>query len=371
MAEGLPAEPWAAVAATGPGESSEPTLAEPTLAEPKQRTSRGAGERRPRRPGRGWGVAAIALGVVAVLGGVFAAGWASANTLVIAPSERPMQPARVITLPDTAMSGAARMPDVRGLSEADAQQAIVDAGIDASIISASERPAAGAPGRVIQQLPAFGAVNPSLVSITVSTAAEVPVSAGRSAAEVIGDLQRLGARVVQTRVYDPAATVGNAVRTEPAAGAQLPETVVLFIADTPSERSLQDFDTVGSTPSWSSDTLFAGRSVDQLARFSADRSTSLSDHSWKLNGVVTTLRGQYALEEDSDPQFSGVFIVLADGVEVARLEAQATPSDFALDVSGVQTLVIRAQRTLPDQSGSLVLLDPVALGSYELMAGAP
>jgi hypothetical protein len=214
-------------------------------------------------------------------------------------------------------------------------------------------------------------VNPSLVSITVSTEAEVPASTGRPAAEVIGDLQRLGARVVQTRVYDPAATVGDAVRTEPAAGARLPETVVLFIADTPSERSLQDFETVGGRPSWSSDTLFEGRSVDRLARFSADRSTSLSDYSWKLNGAVTTLRGQYALEEDSDPQFGGVFIVLADGVEVARWAAQAAPSDFALDVSGVQTLVIRAQRTLPDRSGSLVLLDPVALGSYELMAGAP
>lgn len=316
-------------------------------------------------------ITALALAAAAVLGGTFVAGWATANTLVVAAQDREAPEARVITLPDSAMRGAARMPDVRGLSEADAQQALVDAGIDASIITTAERPSAGAAGRVIEQIPAFGTVNPSLVSITISTGATIPETAGRPAAEVIGDLQRLGARVVQTRVYEPSAVIGDAVRTDPAAGQPLPETVELFIADTPSERSLQDFDTVGSRPSWSNDTLFGAVQVDALARFSADRPTSLSDYSWRLNGTGTTFQGRYAIGEDADPIFSGTFIVLADGVEIARLTAQTAPADFSLDVTGVQTLVIRAQRTLPNEPGYLVLLDPVVLGSYSQLAGTP
>lgn len=263
------------------------------------------------------------------------------------------------------------MPDLRGLNEADALQALVDAGIDGSIVQVSERPAAGESGRVVQQTPVFGVLNPTLVSLVISTAAEVPEAAGRPAAEVISALQQLGSRVVQERVYEPGATVGNVVRTEPAAGEALSDAVTVFIADTPTRRSLRDLDTIGRSPSWQQDTLFGGVSVDNLAEFGADRTTNLSsvtDYSWKLEGMVSTIEGSFALAEQSDPEFDGVFVVYADGVEIARHPAATTPQSFSWDVRGASTLVIHALRSTQDKSGSLVLIDAEALGSFDQMA---
>lgn len=317
-------------------------------------------------------VAALALATAAVVAGVFAAGWATANTLVVAQQDRPLPETNVVVLPDSSMSGSSRMPDVRGLSAADAKQAIVDAGIAATAIETEERPAAGAPGRVVQQNPVFGTLDPSLVKIVISTEATVPKTAGRSATEAISELQALGARVTQQRVYEPGVTVGEAIRTEPAAGERLSENVTLFIADSPSERSLEEFDTIGSRASWSSNgELFAGKQVDAIASFYADRPDNVSDYAWKLGGRVTSIEGSYAIDEGQDPAFGGSFVVLADGKEIARLTAKSAVSDFDLDVRGVQTLVIRAVRSLPDESGTLVLIDPVALGSFDDLAKQP
>ena len=317
-------------------------------------------------------ITALVLAAAAVIAGVFAGGWATANTLVIAQQDRPIPETNVIVLPGSSMGGSARMPDVRGLSESDAEQAIVDAGIAATAIETETRPAAGAPGRVVRQNPVFGTLDPSVVKIVISTEATVPNAAGRSATEVISELQALGARVTQQRVYEPGVTVGEAIRTEPAAGERLSENVTLFIADSASERSLEEFETIGSSASWSSNgQLFAGKQVETVASFYADRPDNVSDYAWKLGGRVTSIEGGYAIDEGQDPAFGGSFVVLADGKEIARLTAKSSVSDFDLDVRGVQTLVIRAVRSLPDESGTLVLIDPVALGSFDDLAKQP
>lgn len=110
--------------------------------------------------------------VFAGVGLASVAGWAAANKLVVAERELPKTEIKVISLPDYSQDVSARMPDVRGLTENDARQALVDAGIPAEFVSLTERDAAGKAGLIIQQTPVFGALNPNAVTLIVSTSVD-------------------------------------------------------------------------------------------------------------------------------------------------------------------------------------------------------
>lgn len=289
-------------------------------------------------------------------------GWAAANTLRVA--EQDVTPPEVVTvrLPDYQSDRSVRMPDVRGLSRAEAEQTLVDAGIPAELITVEERPAAGPVNSVIQQSPVFGTPSPSLVHLVTSLEATVPEAVGRPAAEVIVDLQNLGARIIQVRDYVPGVAAGEVVSVNPEPGKPVPAEVRLVVGDSPISRPLADRDTLDGHASTSTDTVQGG------VRFDTSVSLSVREDSestaWDLGGEFAELTGQLALDSESSETGAALVIVRGDGKEIARLTlSSASPQDFSWAVRGVQTLSIERMRQGKEDAPEIRLLDPVLLGS--------
>lgn len=159
----------------------------------------------------------IALLLVAAFAGGIAVGW------TVASENQARQVGTVPEIVEVAVpvfdgSDDAVMPDVRGLNEDTAMEVIADSGIPIGAVSVESRPAAGSPGMVIEQSPAFGTRAPDGVELTISTEAVVPVIEGRPAGEVIADLHVLGAEVETSRVYAAGIPAGQAVAIVPASG---------------------------------------------------------------------------------------------------------------------------------------------------------
>ncbi len=361
------AGPGAAQPGAGPGVPGQPG---PSLAAGTGALA-GAGGPRKSSARSLWWIAAGLFGTALLAGGVVA-GWAAANSLAVADQDRAIAETLVISLPDLSADASVRMPDVRGLSEQSARQTLVDAGLPAAAVAVIEQPAAGAPGRVIQQTPVFGTVNPATVSLVVSTGAEVPAAVGWPAADAVNELRSLGTRVEQVKVYEPGAAVGTVTAISPAPGTALPEVVTVYIADTPSTRLLTDFDRLRGSGSTRTDYLHLGQRFDTGMELSAAQNASATGTSWNLEGRATTIEGSAAVAEGEDASFAAQLVVLGDGNELARLDlTSTTPTPFLWDVRGVQTVTIVVVTAGTARTGDIVLLDMEVLGSFDAMNAGP
>lgn len=324
-------------------------------------------EPQPERAARWW-IAVAAASVLALMlasgaGGVFA-GWAVANHLVVAEVSRTSPEVITVALPEYQPGDVAIMPDVRGLDTERAMQAIVDAGVPAELIEVATRPAAGVVGVIVQQTPVFGAENPTSVTILESTPAIVPDFAGRPAAEIIDELQGMGARVEQTRQYVPGAVIGTVTSIVPAPGSGLPESVAIVIADSASRVSLDDIDPAQGSTSFSSTQSVGGQDYDDAVTVSAGPDTETV--TWTLGGHVAEVTGSLGLEDDQYSDESITVVVLADGTEIARYAlAEGPPVAFSWLVSGVTTLSLQVTSTESDYGSHLVLITPEVLGSVD------
>jgi eukaryotic-like serine/threonine-protein kinase len=146
----------------------------------------------------------------------------------------------------------ARIPDVTGSEQADAIAEIEAAGFSATTSSEASRDVAG--GRVIRTDPAEGELRPkgSNVLVVVSSGGPtvmVPDVAGQPEAAAAN---RLGQASFQVRTSEEASdsvSAGNVIRTEPGAGATAPEgsTVTIVVSTGASRVSVPDV--VGNTQS--------------------------------------------------------------------------------------------------------------------------
>lgn len=149
-----------------------------------------------------------------------------------------IEPGAPVDLVVAAGSTTLEVPDVVAMVEADAVAALDDAGFEAVTVE----PVAGddTPGTVIGQRPEAGStVEPDTeIVLSVSTGPpleRVPDLAGLAAAEAVAVLEEIGWEVSTSDEPDVAVPVGDVVRTEPAARAevQLGETIVLIVSSGP------------------------------------------------------------------------------------------------------------------------------------------
>lgn len=306
--------------------------------------------------------------VISALGLATVAGWAAANKLVVAEQDRPNTEVRVISLPDYSQDISARMPDVRGLTADDARQALVDAGIPADFVTVTERMAAGTSGIIIQQTPVFGAINPNAVTLVMAIEAKIPDSAGQPAQDVISELQALGARVEQVRVFEPGTEEGTVVRTEPEPGNAVPDVVSVYTSDSPVTRSFDDVESITGGGHTQTDVLHLGVKYESGLSLSTGWSDEAQESAWDLKGTIVLMEGLYALDAESEG--SALLTILGDGVPIAQIEVTSTePTKYSWKVEGVNTLMIQVQRTDEDKSGELWLLNPVFKGSFSDLGG--
>ncbi len=132
-----------------------------------------------------------------------------------------------------------KIPGVNGMSRADAERALEEAGIDVGDVS--ERPSNTAAGMVIESLPRAGsdATIPSAVSLIVSsgpTVVLVPNVIGQTVAQARQLIENAGLMVADIRTPngDPLNDDGAIVSaTTPAAGAQVPASSRVSVVATP------------------------------------------------------------------------------------------------------------------------------------------
>ncbi|TFD87765.1 NPCBM/NEW2 domain-containing protein [Cryobacterium serini] len=321
----------------------------------------------PREHKARWWMAVAAASILALMlasgaGGIFA-GWAVANHLVVAEITRTSPEVITVALPEYQPGDVAIMPDVRGLATDRALQAIVDAGVPAELIEVATRPAAGVIGVIVQQTPVFGAENPTSVTILESTPAVVPALADRSAAEIIDELQGMGARVEQTRQYVPGAVIGMVTSVIPAPGSALPESVAIIIADSASRIPLDDVEMSEGSPNTSTRSV-GGQDYDTVLALSS--STDTETFNWSLDGYAAEITGALGLDDDSSSDDPVTVVVLADGAEIARYTVVKGPSvAYSWLVAGVTDLTVQVTNTESSRGSRVVLIVPEVLGSID------
>lgn len=334
-----------------------------TSAPHEEKTAKAPGKARRRRPPWIAFTIAGALLVAGLVSGATVAGWAAANTLVVASSSSQDPEVVTIALPDYDADVTSRMPDLRGLARDAALQVIADAGIPAGIVEVIERPAAGPVGLVVQQTPVFGSANPGTIVLVVSLPAEIPDGIGADAVATIARLQELGARVTQQRDYVPGAVVGTITAIDPAPGSPVPDAVTVTIADSPSTLPFGEVDTASGSAGSDDDVLVGGMLYSAATVLSS--STAGQTTAWNLGAHVVSVDGAIGVPDSADDETRLRVSVHADGRAVAEyVLGRASAEAFSWDVRGVTTLTI----TVVDESRSregAYLLDTNVLGTYD------
>ena len=163
------------------------------------------------------------LGSVALFSAGAAASWwfvelrepEVAVTTVTAVVDRP------VVVQQASVRGNGRVPDVVGLTNEQAQQVLVDAGLLPEQVERIEQASARPVGEVLGQNPDPGVGIPGIVTIWVSTPAEMPNLDGQMLDEARAELQALGAPLSVERRFVVGAEPEQIVETVPRAGEPL------------------------------------------------------------------------------------------------------------------------------------------------------
>ena len=288
---------------------------------------------------------AVALLVIGALVAGTALGWvlharyAPQPTPVIAGGDIIVPPLPSAVAPT---SRAPAIPDVRGLSQEDAQQAIADSGTGVSSLIIAKRPHVGPEGFVVAQNPIGGSAPAAKMTLVLPVPASTPNLVGRSQADAKAILESLGAAVSQEHTYRAGSPAGTVIASRPAAGAVLTEDAVLVIADPPAARYLADLSANGPFSTNSSASI-SGTKYSKGLSCPARRVADSQDTVWLINRKVGTLTGTIGLDDQSVPGVDAVIRVSGDGrtIFTARL-TYGTAQKISIDTSGVLRLTITA-----------------------------
>lgn len=323
------------------------------------------------RPGRWRALAATAIGLatVAVLLGGLVLGYRISNG-----SKEEARAGTTVKLPDGRLAAtdsvALAMPDVEGLSKADALEALADAGIDPSTVATLEREWVGDPGRIVGQEPTRGTKEPGKVTIFVSKGARMPDLTGRTETEAAKLVADLGGVMQREYVYDPnVPTPRTVINTDPAKGAPMTQTVVARVSVEASSRYLIDVEGSGRSCSTGSVAIAGGTPGDHsLWCSTAAQTGSPQPLTYSLEGRVARLRAEVAIANDQPNDGNGRLEVWVDGKLATSLNVawgERKPIDVDLRGKSRLDLIFTPIRADDREADGirLVLKDPTLLGS--------
>lgn len=293
-------------------------------------------------------------------------GWTLRGTLVA--DER----AGVSTDDSTSEAGPEQqtepMPDVRGLSEADARQVISDAGYDPGAVAINQIPFVGRAGTVVAQDPAARSSEVGTITLSIPVEATMPDLVGKPLDEASRALSALGSRPSIKRTYVAGAATGSVISTDPAAGGVLIEEPVVTVASAAGTLPLATVKSSGSCGSKSSGTVNGTKTTTGI---SCSARKTQSSTSWIIARAAARLQATVGLDDASDPLAATRIRIVADGRtvfdEVVKY-GQSVKVD--VDVSNVLRLEVTVTRT--DQSTSdsaeVVLANAVVAGGAESLS---
>lgn len=252
-------------------------------------------------PGPARRIGLVLLATVGLLAAAFlagtAVGWQIIDQRAGGGSEDVVEPeiieVRIPTFEVDGIGGA--MPDVRGLEESVAREILADTVLRGEAPVVEYVPWAGQPGVVIEQRPAFGAIAPAAVQLTVAEQATVPDVTGASLDDIVAQLESLGSRVEVTRRFEDGVDTDVVLESDPPAGEPLPGLVTLVASERTASIFLASVDPVEGRCSRSEQDVDAERYPDALG---CSASRDGNSHAWLLARAAHRLEGTIGLPDD-------------------------------------------------------------------------
>lgn len=306
---------------------------------PPPNTSRPTGKSRKSRSLR---AVALGLTVCGLVGIGFVAGW-EAN-IRFGPQAERTEP-QIVEVPALQEQADLLMPDVRGLSLAEAKQVMADLQLDPAGIKLTEQEWAGEPGVVIAQDPVVGEKSKPVVHLTVARSAVVGNYVGLPQEEVVEALHALGSDAVIKFAFDLTQRSGTVLAVEPAPGEPLPPLVEVTVAQAGSSAALHTLQTAEVTGSRSdcrkSEVTIEGRGYPDALRCSTAREGEPTSTVWLVGKHGSVLSAGVGLADTGKADSTARVQVLADGKEVAALDVSyGKLAPVSVDISGVLRLEI-------------------------------
>jgi hypothetical protein len=259
------------------------------------------------------------------------------------------------------------MPDLIGLDELGAREALADAGVDTATLRVESRPYVGEPGRVIEQRPTRGTTAPRDLVLVLSSPATVPDLRGKTDSEARAALDALGMTVSQVARYDATVPEGSVIGTDPVPGSPAPGTVQLLVSSAPAQILIDQLDAVDSGCSTGAHSV-NGVTHDHALTCSPGTTTSPRTQAYIVARDINRFRAEVGQDDTADPDTIIHFEVRADGRVVASGDvAYGTTIPVDVDITGALRLELGV--TVVSEAGScctsarLVFADPTLIGS--------
>ena len=296
-----------------------------------------------RRPAlRKLGVAGLALWTLVVGGAGFVGGWVLMEGI---QAGRVSEGPEVIEIPAAVEVLDQTMLDVRGMTLADAKQALADTGLPLDGLEAREVAWSGEAGVIISQDPVAGQQTTGGIVFQVSVTASMPEIVGRLQREVIPELKALGVEVEVEERYELASPTGTVLEADIAAGEPLPAVVTITVAQAGGSVFLSELAPVeGSCRSGAAavNAVPMPNSLSCGPGYREEGSTTV----YLLNRRARLMSGTLGVD-DTGPADAAVHVVITgDGKPLAEGDiTYANPVPFTIDVTGVLRLEIIVSST--------------------------
>jgi PASTA domain/NPCBM/NEW2 domain len=256
--------------------------------------------------------AAIALGAVTVLiwaivFGWFLNDWFGDDEEVVAV-DRPVR----VYAPEAVVAG--QVPNVIGLSEEEARRVFSDAGIDLNTVSTHTVPYVGPTDLVVRQSPASGSsIEDDPIVLDVSESARMPDLTGEGEGEAKASLSTLGARTSVVSQYQPGATEGEVLSTDPPSGETIVDKATLHVAEPLSSIFLTELSPVESSCRAGEEGVVAGETQTEAIVCQPEAGANARAATYVLGGQVEALHAVIGLDDRGASTVPVEFRVYVDG----------------------------------------------------------
>ncbi|MHA3725059.1 PASTA domain-containing protein [Leucobacter sp. HY1910] len=308
--------------------------------------------------------------VAALLLAAAAGGWWAASSLVVASHETSKATASDSTSADTeglTDISMLQMPDVRGLTEATAQQVLADSGIPVDAITLYDAPSVVATGIVAEQEPAFGSSNLTSVRLGIAVPVTMPKLSGKTQPEATEILSGFGASVSLELRYAHGVTAGTVIDTEPAIGKPLGQEARLVVATDGSTLPLTELRPLTGRCDNNSNISVNGKSYT-TALLCYGEVDETSTTTWTFSKTADRFTATVGISDDSVPGAKIPYEVLVDG-QIAQkgVAGYGSSTDIDLDVTDAIQLALRVGPTSISDA-EVAFADAIVYGSDDAIA---
>lgn len=294
-------------------------------------------------------------------------GWFTHEWYVAAYTQ-PAADAEIVEVPVSEVELGTTMPDIRGMSENDALTVLSDLGFATSTVEVETKPWAGAEGIVIEQFPAPGIDDLTDLKLVVSQQAKVPNVLGIDRKEALTAIRSLGAEVTFTEQFLADEVPGTVIKSEPAAGDTLGDSVNLTVVSAGSSFYLNTLSPISGYCSGGSFRLDGTEFPQSLACDSREEGAS---YEWDLQRKVEAVEFTLGISDEADETGGSVTVTAyVDGETAGEATAKfGEPVKMFIPTNDALRLSLTITGTKPSEDSyyrhSAVLGDARVIGTTD------